>query len=245
MRLSQFITTVVLAAVTMTAAAATTEAPQGAEQETTPAATTTRARSGIYSGFSGGMLLHAGYGFANNPEDLFRNGSLNSDNIQNLPKDGFFFGVGGMLRIHLINHIHVGGEGYVSTMPLRKFGQIRSGWGGAFVDFYTQWGKVIPYIGAGIGGGSMRRTFVSETNEVMAEDATMYNASYTRTPFFYIDPMIGLEFVATSRLNIVTRIDYLLPFSKNEDGIAGSMQNWKGFMTPSGPRLYIGIMFGH
>ena len=42
---------------------------------------------------------------------------------------------------------------------------------------------------------------------------------------------------------IMIRIDYMLPFGKSRSGLAENVK-WSNFMTPSGPRLYIGIMFG-
>ena len=89
----------------------------------------TTSRSRLFTGFSGGMMLHLGYAFAQSPDELFRNPSLMTD--KNLPKSGVTMGIGGALRIHLLNHIHIGSEGFVSTMPLMKTGsQIRTGYGG-------------------------------------------------------------------------------------------------------------------
>ena len=43
---------------------------------------------------------------------------------------GFAYGFGGQLRIHFLDHIHLGGEGHVSTMPLTGTGSnVRTGWG--------------------------------------------------------------------------------------------------------------------
>ena len=70
------------------------------------------------TGFSGGMMIHGGYAFSQTPNELFRNGSLNADKLGDLPKDGFAFGLGGTLRLHLLDHIHLGGDGHMSFMPL-------------------------------------------------------------------------------------------------------------------------------
>ena len=49
-----------------------------------------------YSGFSGGMLLHAGYLFSDSPDKVFSNTGLGSaDYVKGLPNDGFCFGLGG------------------------------------------------------------------------------------------------------------------------------------------------------
>ena len=204
-----------------------------------------RSASEIFTGFSGGMLLHAGYLFSDSPDKVFSNTGLGSpDYIKALPKDGACFGLGGALRCHLINHIHLGAEGYVSTMPLMKTGSnIRTGWGGALCDFYTNWGKVRPMIGLGVGGGAMRRLFVPDSPAVTSADSTHYNASYTKTPFFYLDPYIGMEIGLNGHMAIMIRIDYMLPFGTTNSNLTGKV-NWGNFMTPSGPRLYLGIMFG-
>lgn len=210
----------------------------------------------IFSGFSGGMMLHLGYGFSQNPSELFRNETLQKENLKNLPKDGVFLGIGGQLRFHLFDHLRLGSEGYVSNMPLKQVGQIRTGWGGVLVDGYTTWGKIKPFIGLGVGGGAMRRIYVNESiaagNTEDPNDSTIYNASFTRSPFFYLDPQLGLEFGLTKRINMVIRLDYMLPFSAKGEGIRDrfadmgeQMRDWKGLMTPTGPRLYVGFMFNH
>ena len=66
--------------------------------------------------FSGGMMLHIGYqggkgcGFL---DDAGEEKTLHS----------LTYGIGGQLRFHLLEHMHIGTEGYVSTMSFlsRKF----------------------------------------------------------------------------------------------------------------------------
>lgn len=204
--------------------------------------------SDIFTGISGGMMIHGGYLFSDDPRKVFSNNGLgNDDYIKGLPKRGFCFGIGGTLRIHLLDHIHVGGEGFVSTMPLMGTGSsVRSGWGGAFCDVYTTWGKVRPLIGITIGGGTMSRLFVPDqaaTVNYTVADSTYYNASYTKTPFFLLDPYIGIEIALKSHMALLIRIDYLLPFGKANSRLTDNIK-WSNFMSPSGPRLYLGLMFG-
>ena len=203
----------------------------------------------IFTGFSGGMMVHLGYAFSSSPDEMFRNGSLKDvANVSDLPKDGVTLGIGGAARVHLIDHIHLGMEGYVSTMPLMKSGSnIRTGWGGVLCDFFFKAGKVIPMVGMTIGGGSMNRLYVPSNAETVTSGTSElnYNSSYTKTPFFFIDPYIGLEFGLTSRISMITRIDYLLPFGKKGSTLSGTDVSWSNFITPSGPRLYLGFMFGH
>jgi hypothetical protein len=205
-----------------------------------------RSASGFFTGFSGGMMLHGGYLFAKDPRYVFSNTGLGSpDYVKNLPNDGFCMGLGGTLRAHLINHIHLGAEGFVSTMPLMRTGSnVRTGWGGAMCDFYTDWGKVRPLIGMTVGGGVMKRLFVPDAPTVTSADSeTNYNASYTKTPFFLLDPYIGMEIGLTNHMALIIRIDYMLPFGTSKSKLTPNV-DWGNFMTPSGPRLYVRLMFG-
>lgn len=206
----------------------------------------------VFTGISGGMMLHAGYLFADDPTKVFSNTGLGSlSYIKGLPSSGFCYGFGGELRVHLVNHIHLGGEGNVSTMPLMGTGSnVRTGWGGALCDFYTDWGKTRPMIGLSVGGGTMKKLFVPDADpvehEAAASDTTIYNSSYVKTPFFYIDPYIGMEISLGDHMALLIRIDYMLPFNVQNTGLSqvGQKVKWEHFLTPSGPRLYVGLMFG-
>ena len=201
----------------------------------------------IFTGFSGGMMVHGGYLFAESPDALFRNGTLTEDNITDLPKDGFTMGLGGTIRLHLIDHIHLGGEGHMSYMPLTSSGtSIRMGWGGAMCDFYAKLGIVQPMIGIVVGGGSTRRLYVpDESQQAVTGDNNMeYNASFTKTPYFLLDPYVGLE-IELGKISLLIRADYMLPFGKGKNGLADTEVKWSNFISPSGPRLYVGVLFGH
>lgn len=207
-------------------------------------------RSAVFTGFSGGMMVNIGYLFTDSPEKVFSNTGLgDASYVKGLPKSGFTVGIGGALRVHLLNHIHVGGEGFVSTMPLMGTGSsVRTGWGDAFCDVYTTWGKVSPMIGLGLGGGAMSRLYVPEQENTIlpyniAADGTYYNASYTKTGFFLLDPYIGMEIALKSHVSLIIKLDYMLPFGKSGSSLTQSIK-WSNFMTPTGPRLYVGFMFG-
>ena len=77
----------------------------------------------------------------------------------------------------------------------------------------------------------------------MTSDSTIYNASYTKTPFFYLDPYIGMEVALKSHIALLIRIDYMLPFGKTSSKLTENVK-WSNFMSPSGPRLYVGVLFG-
>ena len=199
----------------------------------------------IFSGMSGGMAVHIGYAFAQSPNELFRNGSLPQD--MDFQRDGVVIGLGGALRLALIDHIHIGGEGYVSTMPLAGESRIRTGYGGALIGGYWTFGKFMPIIGITIGGGSTARTFVpSEPIIAHTEEdtQTIYNASYTKTPFFMMDPYVGFQIALNKHVQLLIKIDYPLPFGNANKGIGKTLQ-WSSFINPSGPKLHIGAMFGH
>jgi subtilase family serine protease len=92
----------------------------------------------------------------------------------------------------------------------------------------------------------MKRLFVpdqAEETHYTSADSTFYNASYTKTPFFLLDPYIGMEIGLKGHAAVLIRIDYLLPFGKTSSKLTDNVK-WSNFMSPSGPRLYIGIMFG-
>ncbi|MCQ2348430.1 MAG: hypothetical protein MJZ65_04495 [Paludibacteraceae bacterium] len=219
---------------TATTTPTTTPAPAAPKEEKTR----------VVTGFTGGMMLHIGYGFAQSPNELFHNGSLQQ--LDNLPKDGVTIGLGGTLRLHLINHIHLGAEGGMSAMPLKSNGtSIRIGWGGALCDFYSTVGKAQLFIGGVIGGGSSNRLYVPTDHEQTKGKQVIYNASYTKTPFFLLDPYVGIEFAIAKHVDMLIKVDYMLPFGKGDSGITTETVRWSNFLSPSGPRLYAGFMFGH
>jgi len=189
------------------------------------------------------MKVHIGYAFAQSPDELYRNGNL--QNLTSLSKDGVTVGLGGELRFHLINHIHLGAGGAMSMMPLATSGSsIRTGWGGALCDFYGTIGNVQLMVGGMVGGGANKRLFVPDGNEVASSTDLTYNASYTSTPFFLLDPYVGLEFRLTKRVSLLIQIDYMLPFGSENSGLNTETVRWSNFLSPSGPRLYVGLLFG-
>ena len=206
--------------------------------------------SGLFTGFSGGMMLHGGYLFSDDPTKVFSNTGLGSmEYVKGLPKSGICYGLGGTLRVHMLNFIHLGAEGFVSTMPLAVMGtgsNVRTAWGGAMCDVYANWRNVRPLVGLTVGGGSMKRLFVPDQAPVAEGtpgNETNYNASYVKTPFFLLDPYIGLEIELTNHIALLIRLDYMLPFGHTKSNLVQNV-NWSNFMTPSGPRLYVGVMFG-
>lgn len=199
----------------------------------------------VFSGFSMGLSVNMGYAFSGNPAELYRNGTLTNLTKDKLSKQSITLGAGVMGRVHLFDHMHVGAEGYLSTMPMMSSGSsIKHGYAGALVDGYFTWGNVSIFGGTGIGGGKVKRMYVpSEAEEVTDTDGVIYNASYTTTPFFYFDPYLGVEIHLGSMFGLNVKLDYLLPFGKNQDGFVSSVK-WSNFVSPSGPRLHIGVVLG-
>lgn len=206
-------------------------------------------KSSVLSGFSFGLMGNLGYGFSSTPEQAFQNGSLTElTDYNRINKSNITLGAGVMGRLHLVNHIHLGAEGYVSMLPLMKTGSsVRHAYAGALIDGYLSLGSIVLELGTGIGGGKVKRMFVPEHSEmtgVTAEDGMVYNASYTTTPYFYIDPYIGLEVHFAGITGLLIKIDYVLPFGKTDNGYLGDMKDWSSFIKPSGPRLHIGLLLG-
>lgn len=194
----------------------------------------------VYQGFSGGMLLHTGYLFApasNTPLPLLGK----EDGLR-----GMTYGIGGALRVHLLEHLRIGGEGFVSTMPsgatscreqLCSGSYIRSGWGGLGADACWRGENVWPYVGGSFGGGSTRSFYLLEGDESDWEEET--HALFHRQPFLYVDPYVGLDWCMTSKVHLTFRLDWMLAFNINHHTSSSSL------LYPTGPRLYVGFMFCH
>lgn len=188
----------------------------------------------IYQGFSGGMMLHTGYLFGQNPS-----APKNEEGVLCSP-EGATFGIGGAIRVNLWRLLRVGGEGFVSTMssPLTNCRQllqpgsfVRSGWGGVNADMCWREKSVWPYVGASVGGGSMRSFYLLQGNQCdwQEEEKTLFH----KQPFVYVDPYLGIDWCMTQKVHLTFRLDWLLAFHQQT------------FVLPTGPRLYVGFMFCH
>jgi hypothetical protein len=79
-----------------------------------------------YSGFSGGMLAHAGY---------VQSGKFSFENAlgtgtETMQLKGLGAGIGGQARAHFGKHLRVGTEGYVTEHQYAKNSYVSIGWGG-------------------------------------------------------------------------------------------------------------------
>lgn len=201
-------------------------------------------KTNVFSGFSIGVSANIGYAFASSPAEMYHNKTLENMTLRDISRQSVTLGAGIMGRIHLFDHMHVGAEGYVSTMPMKSGSNIKHGYAGALVDGYFTLGKVALSAGTGIGGGKIKRMYVPDNAEqVSSEEGVLYNASYTTTPFFYFDPYIGVEVPFSSLMSVLIKLDYLLPFGKGQDAFVSTVK-WSNFISPSGPRLHIGVLIG-
>ena len=188
----------------------------------------------VYQGYSGGMMVHAGYLFGRD-----RNAPVATDGICTSPQ-GATFGIGGALRVHLWKHLRTGFEGFVSTMPsnttdrrtmLKPGSYIRTGCGGILADCCWRLDKAWPYIGGTIGGGSIKGLYILDGDQnSWDKDA---NSTFHKQSFFYITPYVGCDYCLTRKVHITFRLDWMLAIHKSE------------LCLPTGPRLYFGFMFCH
>ena len=187
----------------------------------------------VFQGYSGGMMLHAGYLFGKNPSSVLPSG-------ESISPQGMTMGIGGSLRINLWKHLRVGCEGYVSTMNsgatdmrnvLQSGSYVRVGSGGLLADACWRMEKIWPYIGAAVGAGAMRTLSVVEGTEDdwQPEDFAML----TKQGFGYIDPYIGMDWCMSKRVHLTLRMDWMLAFADNQ------------LILPTGPRFFFGFMFCH
>lgn len=224
---------------------------KGAKSEKKDSKASDKKKEPVFVGYSGGMMVHLGYGMAgknNGSQDLYGNTM-----VEGKQKDGVVLGIGGQMRLHFLNHIRAGMEGYFSIMPMHGNSNIRMGWGGGLVDFYTTWKKVRPFVGVGIGGGSISRSYIDDDVRATVKDedgddeeSMVYNTSFIKTPFFYIDPQLGIEILLTKSFALTIRLDYMLPIGRNKQITrSGTDDLGTALLSPNGPRLYFGFVMNH
>lgn len=181
----------------------------------------------VFQGYSGGMMLHVGYLFGENGAAPYA-------------PQGVTYGVGGAARVHLFDHLRIGSEGYVSTMPssftdcrdeLRKGSYVRNGWGGLLADAYWRFDKAWPYVGATIGGGAVHSLYVMDgsQDDWQPETASLLN----KQSYFCVAPFVGCDYLLTPRVHLTFKLDWVIAIHD------------KQLVAPTGPRFYFGFMFCH
>ncbi len=180
------------------------------------------AREKTVKGCTGGMMVHTGY-------------LSGCDNPYDYNTKGVTFGVGGLARVQLGNHFRVGFEGYVSTLGLKE--NISSGshnkvfWTGLLCDWFWKSGRFYPYAGVTVGGGmeTSYLMFSGDKSDWLPEPSAVFH----KEAFLAFDPFVGIEYELRRTIRLNFKLDYLVGY------------NSEGFNRPSGPRLYIGIIFAH
>lgn len=176
-----------------------------------------------YRGFSGGMMLHAGWVDCGD----MRVGIAPSQRLSGLP-----LGIGGALKVRFGDHLRVGTEGYTSALSYGDYGSSLSiGWGGLLVDWTFRVGKFVPYVGATIGGGSVENLTLTEkpATDLLPEALI----SYRKYGVGVVVPFVGVEYGLTERMSLTVKADYMLPLGRAQ------------FDFPRGVRCYVGFMFNH
>ena len=172
-------------------------------------------------GYSGGMMFHTGY---------LSGGHLNISDIQGKVNiEGAPVGIGGLLRFHLGKHLRIGGEGYTSTL---RYGGNDSymtlGWGGLLIDYQWKIDKFTVFLGATIGGGSIKNITVLHTINSIEKSAV-----YRKYALMIADPFMGMEYALTRRIRLITKADFIININQKQTDFA------------IGPRVYAGIVFFH
>lgn len=179
-----------------------------------------------YRGFIGGMMLHTGYVQSGTVQAISQTGDVHETTMAGAP-----YGLGGAMRLMFGKHLRVGAEGYVSNFTYGEYhSYAKTGWGGVLADCAWDLDRCRLFIGGTIGGGNQSNTIkLSPTgNDYKADDIV-----YRKYSFAAFAPFAGIEIRLTEKVDIVAKVDWLLNISgKQEDFI-------------SGPRVYIGVMFGH
>ena len=190
-------------------------------------------KSRVFQGCSGGMMVHAGYLFGQPAGAILPTG-------EQISMQGMTYGLGGSMRVNLWKYLRVGCEGFSSNLKtevsdqhafLQKGSYIRTGWGGVIADACWRMEKVWPFIGGSIGGGAMRTLSIVDGSQ--DDWQTEGIAILHKQGFGYVNPYVGMDYCITKRIHATFRIDWMLAFAK------------KQLVVPTGPRLYVGIMFCH
>lgn len=181
----------------------------------------------VINGFSGGMMLHAGYLMGQNSEAPVH-------------PQGLTTGIGGAMHIGLFRHLRLGVEGFSSTQDaqhtdcrdlLAPGSYLRSGYGGFSVSGIWQCKRIFPYVGATCGGGSAHTLMLQDGSQEDWESERI--ALLNKQGFVYIMPYVGADYALTPSIHLTFRADWQVAFDKGK------------LLYPTGPRAYVGFMFCH
>ena len=104
-------------------------------------------------------------------------------------------------------------------------------WTGALCDWYWKTGKLYPYVGVMVGGGMETSFYMfgGSKDDWDREDLAVFK----KTPFFAVDPFVGVEYALSKTLHLTLKLDWLVAV------------NSSGINRPSGPRMYLGFIFAN
>ena len=174
------------------------------------------------------MMLHTGY--VSSRDITVASPAAGS---RTLAVGGAPFGIGGAIRFLFGKHLRVGAEGYVSTLTYGEYhSHAKTGWGGLLADSAWKVGNRCRFfVGGTVGGGSQTNTVILSPveDDYVAEDFI----SYRKYGFMAVAPFAGVEVAVNRKVNVVFKADWLLNVTNPEDDFV------------SGPRIYVGFMFGH
>ena len=177
-----------------------------------------------YSGYSGGMMLHSGSVSAGTVSFNGQGGAFRQK-MAGMPT-----GIGGAVRLGFGSWFRVGTEGYVSTLKYGENGSnSRIGWGGLLVDGVWKAGRLWPFAGVTIGGGSVKNLTLNHAPR-LDFDAEQ-DVSYRKYSFMTAVPFAGVEVAVSSHMHIVFKVDWMPNLSNPQPDF------------PKGPRVYIGFSF--
>jgi hypothetical protein len=178
-------------------------------------------------GFIGGMMIHSGYVWSRNVAYSVPGGGTLGQSINAVP-----LGIGGAIKLQFGDHLRIGSEGYVTNVSYGEYGSHASiGWGGVLCEYYHSFKKCRLFAGGLVGGGSERNVAnLSENNMDFSADEPVSHRKYS---FMAIDPYLGVEIPLNQKVNLVLKTDCLLNATNPQ----------ADYFT--GPRIFIGFMFGH
>ena len=177
-----------------------------------------------YKGYSGGMFIHLGYVQSKS----FTVFDWQDHEIEEQIK-GVAFGLGGKMNIYLNRYFRVGGEGYFSTCTYGSYKNTsRIGWGGITFDLLYPVKKWVPFMGITVGGGSVTNLIFIEKPQNNKETLSVVHFTY---PLYIINPAIGVEFLTSSRISLLFKMDYMLNIYRTP------------YSYPQGLRFYFGVHF--
>ena len=177
-----------------------------------------------YKGYSGGMFIHTGYVQSKS----FMVFDLQGNEMEQQIK-GATFGLGGKMSISLNRYFRIGSEGYFSSCKYGTYkNSCRIGWGGVTFDLLYPVKKWAPFIGITVGGGSATHLIFAEKQQ---NNQTAAPVVHFTNPLCIINPAVGVEFFASSRISLLFKMDYMLNVYKTV------------LSYPQGVRFYLGVHF--